>query len=88
MTNQQHVMCICMPYLVKLPITFTLQLFTRLQKMMLCLSRKRTIAYLDEMGEGFDAPVTSWKGILEDVFLRKQVHVWGVYCHIFQLFFY
>ena len=40
------------------------QVFTRLQKLLICMSHKRTIAYLEKVGETYDAPVCEWRASL------------------------
>lgn len=56
-----------------------LQVFTRLQKLLLCVSHKSTLSFIDKLGQNYDEPVKSWK---EDIESRKlQVSLW----HIFSL---
>ena len=38
-----------------------IQTFTRLQKLLVCLSHKRTVAHLVKLGEGYDSAVLEWK---------------------------
>ena len=38
-----------------------LQVYRRLQKIMLCLSHDGTNKYLDVLGEGYDQEVCNWK---------------------------
>ena len=43
--------------------------------MLLCLSHKRTIAYVDTLGKNFDAKVHQWRERLEQVMSGSQVIV-------------
>ena len=38
-----------------------IQTFTRLQKLLVCLSHKRTVAHLVKLGEGYDSAALEWK---------------------------
>ena len=49
-----------------------IQVFKRLQKLLLCLSHKRSIAYVDKLGASHDAKVLQWKLRLEDVLFGSQ----------------
>ena len=44
----------------------------RLQKLLLCLSHKRSIAYVDKLGASHDAKVLQWKLRLEEVLFGSQ----------------
>ena len=49
-------------------------MFRRLQRLLICLSHKRTVAYLDKLGEKHDALVHGWKqSILEARVVEPQV---------------
>ena len=49
-----------------------IQVFKCLQKLLLCLSHKRSIAYVDKLGASHDAKVLQWKLRLEDVLFGSQ----------------
>ena len=50
------------------------QVFTRLQKLLVCLSHKRTVAYMDRLGENHDRAVLEWRqSVLEQKSLPLQV---------------
>ena len=49
-----------------------IQVFKRLQKLLLCLSHKRSIAYVDKLGASHDAKVLQWKLRLEEVLFGSQ----------------
>ena len=54
--------------------TLTQQVFRRLQKLLVCLSHKRTVTYLDKLGEKHDASVHGWRqSILEAKTVGPQV---------------
>lgn len=44
------------------------QVYTRLQKLLLCLSHKSTLSFIDKLGEGYDTAVHRWR---EDIKSRK-----------------
>ena len=49
-------------------------MFRRLQRLLICLSHKRTVAYLDKLGEKHDTLVHGWKqSILEAKTAEPQV---------------
>lgn len=43
-----------------------LQVYIRLQRLFLSLSHQRTLAYLDKLGDDFDAEVRRWKCSVEE----------------------
>ena len=43
---------------------YSLQVFNRLQKAMICLSPSATIRLLDSLGADYDDPVTEWRDAL------------------------
>ena len=49
-----------------------IQVFKRLQKLLLCLSHKRSIAYVDKLGASHDAKVLQWNLRLEEVLFGSQ----------------
>lgn len=48
----------------------------RLQRLLLSLSHQRTLAYLDRLGEGFDADIRMWKGNVERALESAMVHLY------------
>lgn len=53
----------------------TLQTYTRLQKLLLCLSHKRTLTTLDALGKDHDGEVRKWRESIERTMTEVQVHV-------------
>ena len=49
------------------------QVYTQMQKMLLSLSRYRTVVYLDKLGESHDAHVLNWKSIIEQEMKSSKV---------------
>ena len=47
----------------------------RLQKLLLCLSRHRTLTYLDKIGEKHDAKVLEWCANIEDTLRASKVSI-------------
>ncbi len=52
---------------------YIFQVYTRLQKLLLCLSHSRSVAYVDVLGAEHDKPVLSWKESLERQVFHPQV---------------
>ncbi len=50
-----------------------MQVYTRLQKLNLSLSRQCTLTYLDEIGKEYDRPVLEWKSSIESEMKSLQV---------------
>lgn len=52
-----------------------IQVYTRLQKLRLCLSHKATLSFIETLGIDFDKDVISWKNDIEARKLKVRVHV-------------
>ena len=57
--------CMC----VHTPQWFIMQVYRRLQKLLLCLSHTQTLTTLDRLGENYDESVLKWKTNLIDSML-------------------
>ena len=49
-----------------------IQTFTRLQKLMLCLSHQATISLMDTIAEGHDEEVMEWQDIIAETVKLQQ----------------
>ena len=52
-----------------------LKIFSRLQKLLLCVSHNYTLKYLDKIGEDHDAKEMTWKQNIEESMIAPKVIV-------------
>ena len=52
---------------------FVIQVYNRLQKLFLCLSHKRTISVIEELGKKFDNPVKEWRDEIVSNFIQVSI---------------
>lgn len=57
-----------------------MQVFRRLQRLLICLSLQRSIATVDRLGKGHDAEVHEWRQKLEQFMIEPQVD--SVFYHV------
>lgn len=57
-------------------------MYARLQKLLFCLSRHRTLTYLDKIGEKHDAKVLEWCGTIEDSLRASKVSILSELNHL------
>lgn len=50
-----------------------MQVFTRLQKLLLCTSHKHTIVHIDDLGKDHDCDVRKWMDTITDAMEGKQL---------------
>ena len=49
-----------------------MQVYTQLQRLLLCLSHKSTIRTIDKLGDGHDQAVIKWKNSLEQLLMASN----------------
>lgn len=59
----------------------------RLQKLLMCMSRKRTLTYLDTEGKDHDREVRNWRDVIENVMIKSQVTIERSLSHPFHFKF-
>ena len=50
---------------------FSMKVYRRLQKLLLCVSHQHSLRCIDELGEGYDDEVMEWKRELENDFISE-----------------
>ena len=50
-----------------------MQVYTQLQRLLLCLSHKSTIRTIDKLGDGHDQAVIKWRNNLEQLMASNEV---------------
>ena len=55
-------------------LSFKIKVYTRLQRLNICMSHKTVIRDIEEMGENFDARVKRWQESLQKEFPEVDIH--------------
>ena len=50
---------------------FSMKVYRRLQKLLLCVSHQHSLRCIDKLGEGYDDEVMEWKRELENDFISE-----------------
>ena len=58
------------------------KVYDRLQILLLCLSRYRTLIYLDHVGETFDKEVVEWKDTVVNSMVASEVITTSLYTFV------